>query len=533
MSSELVTLIRTAPETRLRVWVHAYPVLFASPECIAAAREMGYAEIVDDIEGVRRSIGMDRGSLKPMAYATAKFGTADELRLLFETYGGWIDHGQVLDASIAGGREENVIVCLRRHPIVKSVFLMIARKLVSKGMLRALEVLCGGTRKFDCEKKDKCPIYAGICSAAGVQELFEVYSCDHTPLQLLRDAIQCRNFDAASVFVTRTKVDELTFFPPCPNTLMDIPCVQWCISHGCSSKKLCFIAARIGNRKVVEHLVYEDPSIVDHRDEDGRTLFFWAVWENHREVAQVLLDSGSDIDAKSTQGNTPFDVSCQEKHAEMMQWLVREGAKTSFGNGIRMVLRDGPIERAEFLFKFSRFRNLRFYMSIPPFSKRAAELLVRHCNIDRACLVKMIETLTSGSKSDAAVLATLLRTARFLPDDQLVRLFYRAKKLSNPKNTDKTMRVLAEVIVWKLKTSFTVISVGNRPELRRFMIARRDERDWLLPLVSPTDKWCGRRGRMYEHSPLSLLPWHLAVHMLEYVTICPIEESWGVEEFDS
>lgn len=70
---------------------------------------------------------------------------------------------------------------------------------------------------------------------------------------------------------------------------------------------------------------------------------------------------------------------------------------------------------------------------------------------------------------------------------------------------------------------------GRSTELRRSVVAARQLRDLLRPLVDPRAK--ERRAALFGDSPLLGLPWHLRVHLLEFVVATPIRAGWGREEF--
>ncbi len=99
------------------------------------------------------------------------------------------------------------------------------------------------------------------------------------------------------------------------------------IIPGCSRKpRTVHTAAFDGDLTQVESFVKEDPSVVSHRDDEGRTPLHYAARNGHLDIVQFLLKNGADINAYDTEGWTPMRFAKFKGQMRTYDYLKAQGA---------------------------------------------------------------------------------------------------------------------------------------------------------------------------------------------------------------
>jgi hypothetical protein len=78
---------------------------------------------------------------------------------------------------------------------------------------------------------------------------------------------------------------------------------------------------------MVQSLVMELGSDVNHADKDGVTSLIIAAQEGHLAVVRYLVkELGADVNHATHNGRTPLIVASGFKHSHIVNWLVKHGA---------------------------------------------------------------------------------------------------------------------------------------------------------------------------------------------------------------
>jgi ankyrin repeat protein len=91
-------------------------------------------------------------------------------------------------------------------------------------------------------------------------------------------------------------------------------------------------AARAGNLAEVEHMVGQDPGLIDARDRQARTPLMCASQTGHLAVVRLLLDKGVAIDVKNLYGWTALLFACCWGCAPVVSLLLERGADDIIGS---------------------------------------------------------------------------------------------------------------------------------------------------------------------------------------------------------
>ena len=96
----------------------------------------------------------------------------------------------------------------------------------------------------------------------------------------------------------------------------------------CHDKQTPFIyACRKGNLKIAEYL-FEKDSLVDQKDERGRTALFYAAKNGYLETCKFLIEKGFNVNQKDNKNITPLQKAKEEKNYKICELLIENGAKT-------------------------------------------------------------------------------------------------------------------------------------------------------------------------------------------------------------
>lgn len=79
-----------------------------------------------------------------------------------------------------------------------------------------------------------------------------------------------------------------------------------------------------GNLTKVKLLLQQDASILDRKDEDGRTLLHWAVSGGHLNLVKYLLDQGALVDIPDETGWTPLLISVSTGNWDIFEHLLNQ-----------------------------------------------------------------------------------------------------------------------------------------------------------------------------------------------------------------
>ena len=85
-------------------------------------------------------------------------------------------------------------------------------------------------------------------------------------------------------------------------------------------------AAGRGDLSKVKELLENTPSLVDEKNERGKTPLHFAAERGHVEVVGYLLEKGADVDAKNLAGETPLHYAAGYSHIEVIKLLLKSGA---------------------------------------------------------------------------------------------------------------------------------------------------------------------------------------------------------------
>ncbi|KAK7088036.1 uncharacterized protein [Littorina saxatilis] len=87
-------------------------------------------------------------------------------------------------------------------------------------------------------------------------------------------------------------------------------------------------AVKAGNIKIMQELIDQDPSTVDHHDGIGRTALMYAVHHTEHNALNLLLESRADFNAAAHDGSTALHYACHEGNEVALSLLLDHGADT-------------------------------------------------------------------------------------------------------------------------------------------------------------------------------------------------------------
>jgi ankyrin repeat protein len=80
--------------------------------------------------------------------------------------------------------------------------------------------------------------------------------------------------------------------------------------------------ASAGNESEVESLLKADPSLIDLRDDTGKTPLHFAAAYGHKDLVKFLLDNGADPLATDDDGELPADAAGQMGETGIAEMLM-------------------------------------------------------------------------------------------------------------------------------------------------------------------------------------------------------------------
>jgi len=99
-----------------------------------------------------------------------------------------------------------------------------------------------------------------------------------------------------------------------------------------------FEAAALGLGDRALEIIGHDPSLVNAHSHDGWTPLHLAAFFGHRDLAALLLDQGADVNARSrserfARANTPLHAAAANRHLDVAGLLLERGADVNARDG--------------------------------------------------------------------------------------------------------------------------------------------------------------------------------------------------------
>lgn len=101
-------------------------------------------------------------------------------------------------------------------------------------------------------------------------------------------------------------------------------------------------AAKSGDAEKLGVLLEENSSLINLKDETGRTPLHWACRGVHMEAVRTLADRGADVNAQDANGVTPLHSVASRGHLEAAELLIEKGARLD----VKMYDRTTPLHLA-------------------------------------------------------------------------------------------------------------------------------------------------------------------------------------------
>jgi len=86
-------------------------------------------------------------------------------------------------------------------------------------------------------------------------------------------------------------------------------------------------AARSGDLEKIKALVDSDPTLINAKDENGRTPLHWAARGVHFNAIKYLVERGADVNAQDVNLVTPLHSVAVRNHGEAVKLLIDKGAR--------------------------------------------------------------------------------------------------------------------------------------------------------------------------------------------------------------
>ncbi|KAF5132751.1 putative ankyrin repeat protein [Metarhizium anisopliae] len=89
---------------------------------------------------------------------------------------------------------------------------------------------------------------------------------------------------------------------------------------------LSHVASKFGLTGLLQAMLRRSKSVIDEKDEHGRTPLMYAAENRHEATARLLLGYGADIEANDKTGQTPLFFAAVSGHEGIVQLLLERGA---------------------------------------------------------------------------------------------------------------------------------------------------------------------------------------------------------------
>ncbi|KFG86104.1 hypothetical protein MANI_109978 [Metarhizium anisopliae] len=112
-----------------------------------------------------------------------------------------------------------------------------------------------------------------------------------------------------------------------PSPFMRFYCKEFNRLLQCSHMSyLSHVASKFGLTGLLQAMLRRSKSVVDEKDERGRTPLMYAAENRHEATARLLLGYGADIEANDKKGQTPLFFAAVSGHEGIVQLLLERGA---------------------------------------------------------------------------------------------------------------------------------------------------------------------------------------------------------------
>ncbi|KAK9437214.1 Het-eN [Metarhizium brunneum] len=92
---------------------------------------------------------------------------------------------------------------------------------------------------------------------------------------------------------------------------------------------LSHVASEFGLTGLLQAMLRRSKSVIDEKDERGRTPLMYAAENRHEATARFLLGYGADIEANDENGQTPLFFAAGSGHEDIVQLLLKHGADSN------------------------------------------------------------------------------------------------------------------------------------------------------------------------------------------------------------
>jgi len=150
------------------------------------------------------------------------------------------------------------------------------------------------------------------------------------------DKVKCLGWSA------ETKTSNVAGFGIIPSRPMALD-EPGCTS-GCSEADRWFEAVIEGQLMTVQHLLNENPELVNRIDENGMTGLHWAADRGHVEIVMLLLNNGSSLNAEDDEGQTALQYAVSCGHAKCIELLLLSDVHLSLADESTPSIQTSPDE---------------------------------------------------------------------------------------------------------------------------------------------------------------------------------------------
>lgn len=271
-------------------------------------------------------------------------------------------------------------------------------------------------------------------------------------------------------------------------------------------------------------LLLEAGAAVSAADGVGSTPLHAAVWEGRSDAVRPLLAAGAELEACDQFGCTPLHIAVAEDRTDVIRLLLEAGANASAAGD-----KWTPLHVAASKGRDAAVRML-LEAGAKPGAKDRAGLSPLHCacGADRPSTVLALLSAAGSPTTDELLTTPRPRTA---PELWL-----------RPSLGPNVWLFLAGDVLWLADDPALAVahrfrcSLGDHDsaltrKVRAGLVDARRLRDLLRPMIDPRAKEL--RRKRFAESRLRLLPWHLALAVLQFLVLTPAPGGWGRMEFEA
>ncbi|EFY96195.1 ankyrin repeat protein [Metarhizium robertsii] len=113
-----------------------------------------------------------------------------------------------------------------------------------------------------------------------------------------------------------------------PSPLMRAHCTLFyhSLQYSYQMSYLSHVASRFGLTGLLQAMLRRSKSVIDEKDERGRTPLLFAAERGHEATARLLLGYGADMEANDENGQTPLFFAAEIGHEGVVRLLLKHGA---------------------------------------------------------------------------------------------------------------------------------------------------------------------------------------------------------------